>query len=281
MGSLNTSIFRFGILALLTTCFLGCVSTKKYNEYVDASKKRQREFFHEYQRLRIKYLLNVHELGSIEFHKKTSIGVNTTLGKVKDSIRMSNEEKSEKLIDSLNLLKYSTLGMQLLGLTSQLMIPNIKIDSVDRVNYLVKRYHQSIDFNLDKTRFAKNIIDPNKFDINYVNETQPYDISNIPKYNDSCKYESIIRQNYKNYRIYRGVKNEIWFFDFIKNIKSTSIGDFYLLELFIIDFKDQSNVICSVKYFECLEKRTKRIQRTVLNGNGISRLITLLDNCYE
>ena len=97
--------------------------------------------------------------------------------------------------------------------------------------------------------------------------------------NTICDYEDLIRSEFPNYRIHKKSESEIWFFDFKQIINTTGAGDFYLMEVFIIDYNIQTQPTCSVKYFSSLEKRLNKIQNTDKSGSGITKLRQTLKNC--
>ncbi len=107
-----------------------------------------------------------------------------------------------------------------------------------------------------------------------------YDESQVTlKSNTNCNYEDLIRTEFPNYRIHNKSKSEIWFFDFKEIINTTNAGNFYLMEVFIIDYNDQTNPNCSVKYFSSFEKRPNKIQNTDKSGGGIAKLRQTLKHC--
>ena len=115
---------------------------------------------------------------------------------------------------------------------------------------------------------------------NLIADSTSYDESEITlESNTKCNYEDLVRSEFPNYRIHRKSESEIWFFDFKEIIHTTRAGDFYLLEVFIIDYNIQASPFCSVKYFSSFEKRLNKIQNTDKSGSGISKLRKTLKNC--
>lgn len=114
----------------------------------------------------------------------------------------------------------------------------------------------------------------------YIRNTNTFDESEILISElETCNYENIIRVNFPNYRIHRYSENEIWFYDFKEAINSTGVGQFYLMEVFSVNYDNPLKTLCSVKYFSSLEKRLNKIKKTDKSGNGINNLIQILKNC--
>ena len=115
---------------------------------------------------------------------------------------------------------------------------------------------------------------------NYIKNAVAFDESVIQvNENGKCNHENLIREKFPNYRIHRHSINEIWFFDFKNIIRTTQAGNFYLLEVYIVDYSNPAKTSCYVKYFSSFERRLNKIKDTDESSNGINNLIKILKNC--
>lgn len=115
----------------------------------------------------------------------------------------------------------------------------------------------------------------------YILNQTSFDESTIIVDHNNCDYESLIREKFPLYRVHKKFPNEIWFFKFHDKYKSTDAGDFYLLEVFTIDYNETKKINCSQNYFLSFEKRLNRIEKIEIdrNDDGFNKLIDLIKNC--
>lgn len=121
-----------------------------------------------------------------------------------------------------------------------------------------------------------------KIPVEQISDADPSDESNINKNSIICDYEELIRDNFAEYQLYRkeGNNNEIWFYNYLRRIRSNAFGgDAYLLEIYSVDFSNPSQIKCTVKYFDSLEKKIGMLKETNEKGNGINKLRTLIKSC--
>ena len=121
-----------------------------------------------------------------------------------------------------------------------------------------------------------------KIPVQQISEADPSDESIINKNNLVCNYEQLIRDNFKEYQLFRkeGGNKEIWFYNYLRRIRKNMFGgDAYLLEVYSINFSNPSQIKCTVKYFDSLEKKIGMLQETNEKGNGINKLRTLIQDC--
>ena len=128
-----------------------------------------------------------------------------------------------------------------------------------------------------------SLLEEFNLDFNYVKETEPNSRISIESNCNQQNLETQLRRDFQDYQFNYNTDSEIFFFDFKKRLYSKFGTDFYLMEIYTINFENSSRIICTVKYFVSVEKRPGRIKRHDCDGDmiGLNRIADLIGICNE
>ena len=121
--------------------------------------------------------------------------------------------------------------------------------------------------------------------IQYVRDSDPHnEISIRLKDLSQCDIDNRLRNIFPEHQFIYVSGNELWFYDFAERTRSVFGIDFYLLELYTIDFTDKNKIKSTVRYFESVERKPGRIERIEYAGSnnvGLNKIKNLITNCHD